>query len=405
MNQTITREKLACLELSLIEEISRGQAAKWSRRIGSPALIFENLGKIKTTELIPEIKAEAQRALDERALLWRCGRMSEKALQVIRSCNEKNIDWISLEESMYPEWLRQIADPPVVLYVRGDLKLLHKPCVSVVGSRKAGAYGQKAAYEIAAEAAKSGFTVVSGMAMGVDACAHKGALDALGATAAVMPCGLDLCYPKCNTWLYHRICQNGVAISEYPPGCKAEKWHFVERNRLVSGLSLATVIAQAGPKSGSIRTAQLAAEQGREVFGVPGDIFDLEYLGVHNLIQDGANVLTSPKGLTRALTGQAEIRMHSERKLGHAVTFEAKRKSLEINMIDEEALRKDKEENRRKKAGESLWLYEKIDEFGCLPEKLCELTGCGAQKVQQAITLLEMQGLIKRDANQRIIKA
>ena len=405
MNQTITREKLACLELSLIEAISRGQAAKWSRRIGSPALIFENLGKIKTIELIPEIKAEAQRALDESALLWRCGRMSERALQVIRACKEKNIDWISQEDRLYPEWLKQISDPPVVLYVKGDAELLRNPCVSVVGSRKAGAYGQKVAYEIAAEMAKNGFTVVSGMAMGVDACAHKGALDADGATAAVMPCGLDLCYPKSNTWLYHRICQSGVAISEYPPGCKAEKWHFVERNRLVSGLSLATVVAQAGPKSGSIRTAQLAAEQGREVFGVPGDIFDLEYLGVHNLIQDGANVLTSPKGLVRALEGQTKIKMFSERKLGHSVRFEPKRKSSEINLVDEAILRRSQEEKRRKKAGESLWLYEKIDEFGCMPEKLCELTGRGADQVQRAITLLEMQGLIKRDVSQKIIKA
>lgn len=405
MNQAITREKLACLELSLIKEISRGQAAKWSRKIGAPALVFENLGKLKATDLIPEIKEEAKKALEERALLWRCGRISEEASQVIRACKEQNIDWVSQEDNLYPDWLRQIADPPVILYFRGDPELLQKPSVSVVGSRKAGAYGQKVAYEIAAEAAKSGFTVVSGMAMGVDACAHKGALDAGGATVAVMPCGLDLCYPKCNSWLYHRICQSGAAVSEYPPGCKAEKWHFIERNRLVSGLSLATVVAQAGPKSGSIRTAQLAAEQGREVFGVPGDIFDLEYLGVHNLIQDGANVLTSPEGFVRALAGQIKIRMHSERKLGHTVTFEAKRKSSEISVVDEVVLRRSREEKRRKQAGDALWLYEKVDEFGCLPQQLCELTGRGAQQVQQAITLLEMQGLIKRDVNQRITKA
>jgi len=404
LNQTITREKLACLELTLIETVSRGQAAKWSRKIGSPSLFFENLGKIKATEMIPEIKVQAQKDLEERATLWRCGRVSEKATEVLRACKEQNIACISQEESLYPEWLKQIDDPPVVLYIRGDPKLLQRPCISVVGSRRAGAYGQKAAYEIAAEAAKKGFTVVSGMAMGIDACAHKGALDAGGATAAVMPCGLDLCYPKCNTWLYHRICQSGVSVSEYPPGCRAEKWHFVERNRIVSGLSLATVVAQAGPKSGSIRTAQLAAEQGREVFGVPGDIFDLEYLGVHNMLQDGANVLISPGGFVKALTGQMKIRMHSERKLGHTVTFEPKRKSSEINMADETILRQSQEDNRRRLAGEALWLYEKVDEFGCMPEQLCEVTGRGASQVQQAITFLELQGLIKRDANYKIIK-
>ena len=127
MNQTITREKLACLELTLIETVSRGQAAKWSRKIGSPSLFFENLGKIKATEMIPEIKVQAQKDLEERATLWRCGRVSEKATEVLRACKEQNIACISQEESMYPEWLKQIDDPPVVLYIRGDPKLLQRP--------------------------------------------------------------------------------------------------------------------------------------------------------------------------------------------------------------------------------------------------------------------------------------
>ena len=330
--------------------------------------------------------------------------MSDTVSRVMQKCKEKNIEWVTWEEERYPQYLKEIIDPPVVLFYKGDLELASSLCVSVVGSRKATAYGQKAAYEVAVESARAGITVVSGMAIGVDACAHKGALDAMGKTIAVMPCGLDLCYPKSNEWLFHRVCQNGLALSEYPPGKKAEKWHFVERNRVVSGLSVATVVAQAGPKSGSIRTAQLAAEQGREVFGVPGDIFDSEYLGVHNLIQDGANVLTSPKGFVRALSGQTKIRMHSEKKLRHVVEYEMKRTSTEISAESELRLRKEQETQKRKEAGEALWLYEKVDEFGCLPEKLCEMTGRGAQQVQQAITMLEMQGLIKRDAQQRIVK-
>lgn len=402
MNQTKTREMLACLELVLLERLSCGQAIKWMRSFGGAEKFLEAV--CSGDQRLTGIKADMRRKLENIGQLWQRGKRSEAADRVIQRCKEKNIGWITVEEEKYPDLLKEIQDPPVVLFYKGDLDLAAEVCVSVVGSRKATAYGQKAAYEIAAKSAEKGITVVSGMAMGVDACAHKGALDVKGATIAVMPCGLDLCYPKSNEWLFHRICQSGLAVSEYPPGKKAEKWHFVERNRVVSGLSVATVVAQAGPKSGSIRTAQLAAEQGREVFGVPGDIFDMEYLGVHNLIQDGANVLTSPEGVARAFSGQKRIRMYSEKKLGHTVNFEVKRSSQEICAENEIELRKAKEERRRKEAGENLWLYEKIDEFGCLPEKLCEVTGRGAGQVQQAITLLEMQGLIKRDAQQRIVK-
>ena len=405
MNQTVTKEQLACLELTLMEGVGSGQVAKWSRNCGGPALILGEFDRLKAKGKLPGVKSVVRKALEAVSQLWRQGRMTEKAAWVIETCKEKNIGWISWHEEQYPRCLKEISDPPAVLFYRGDLDLLGRVCISVVGSRKAGAYGQKAAYEVAAEAAKAGMTVVSGMAVGVDACAHKGALDVGGNTVAVMPCGLDLCYPKSNAWLYNRICQSGLAVSEYPPGRKAEKWHFVERNRLVSGLSVATVVAQAGPRSGSIRTAQLAAEQGREVFGIPGDIFDLEYLGVHNLIQDGANVLTSPKGFVRAISGQMGIQMQSEKKLGHKVTYEAKRKSSQISAVDEIALRRAREEKSRKMAGEALWLYEKVDEFGCSPERLCELTGRSAAQVQQAITVLEMQGLVRRDSYHRIVKA
>ena len=170
-------------------------------------------------------------------------------------------------------------------------------------------------------------------------------------------------------------------------------------------MSAATVVAQAGPKSGSIRTAQLAAEQGREVFGVPGDIYDPEYLGVHHLIQDGANVVTNPKWLIRLLIKNNPIKMQSEKKLGHAVSYRTKRKSEEL--ADEQTIAKELAESKKqssKRAGEAVWLYDSIEEFGCLSERLCELTGKSAAEVQQAITILELRGLVKRDVQQRITK-
>lgn len=407
MNQTLTKEQLACLELSLLAGLRAGQAVKWCRRWESAAGFLRQVKELIDKEELSSVKKEMQKALEQLSENWQRAVLSERAKQVLTACRERDIQWITWEDARYPHLLKQIEDPPLVLYYRGTLDALQQVCVSVVGSRRASAYGQRAAYEIAKESSLAGFTVVSGLAKGVDACAHKGALDAGGKTAAVMPCGLDLCYPRSHLWLYNRICQEGVVLSEYPPGVQAEKWHFIDRNRIVSGLSKATVVAQAGPKSGSIRTAQLAAEQGREVFGVPGDIFDLEYLGVHNLIQDGANVLTCTKGVVRMLQGTAESgsRMASEKKLGHAVSYTEKRQSKELSDEDQLAQELQKREDvNRMKAGEALWLYEKIEGFGCLPEELCARTGRSAAEVQQAITVLEMQGLVKQDAQQQITR-
>lgn len=401
MDQKLKKKRLACLELSLLTSRA-GQAARWCMQYGSAVSFLEQIQKSGKSLPLREKERQAILSLGEG---WRQEQPSQIAEQVLNACQKQGIAWITYEEKEYPYLLKQIPDPPLVLYYRGKEELFSLPCVSVVGSRRASAYGQKVAYELGGAAAGAGLVVVSGLARGIDSCAHKGALDAGGKTLAVMPCGLDLCYPKNHLWLYHRICEEGTAVSEYPPGVQAEKWHFIDRNRMISGLSAATVVAQAGPKSGSIRTAQLAAEQGREVFGVPGDIYDPEYLGVHHLIQDGANIVMNPKWLIRLLVKNDPIKMQSEKKLGHAVRYMTKRKSDEL--ADEQKIAKELSQERRQKskqAGEAEWLYCSIEEFGCLPEQLCELTGRSAAEVQRAITILELQGLIKRDARQRITK-
>lgn len=400
-DQTMTKEKLACLEVSLLG-FRAGQVAAWHKQCGTAAALITRVKAGKEKHLLKEKEEQAILGLWEK---WSRQCPSEQASQVLRACEEKKIGWITLEEANYPYLLKQIADPPLVLYYRGDVKLLAAPCISIVGSRKASAYGQRVAYELGQEAVTAGFVVVSGLAKGIDSCAHKGALDQKGKTLTVMPCGLDLCYPKAHLWLYHRICEEGLAVSEYPPAVKAEKWHFIDRNRIISGLSGATVVAQAGPKSGSIRTAQLAAEQGREVFGVPGDIYDTEYLGVHYLIQDGANVMLNAKALMKLLVKAEPTFMLSEKKLGHAVQYAVKRKSCEI--ADQRTVKKElKQDDQMKKeaAGDALWLYEKIEGFGCLPEQLCQLTGREAAEVQQAITVLELKGLIQKGPGQEITK-
>lgn len=195
---------------------------------------------------------------------------------------------VSIGEPGYPVMLPLIADPPKQLYYSGDLSLASKRCVSVVGSRKTTEYGRWAAYTLGQRLAEHDIVVVSGLAAGIDACSHAGALKANGKTIAVLGCGIDLCYPSANRKLKEQISCSGLILSEYPPGHPAAVYTFPRRNRIISGLSEATVVAAAGLHSGSLITAELAIEQGRCVYALPGNINNVYHLGSNKLIKDGA---------------------------------------------------------------------------------------------------------------------
>lgn len=188
----------------------------------------------------------------------------------------------------YPERLRQIKNKPKKLYYAGDISLLSGRCVSVVGSRTTNTYGRSTAEKIARQLAGKDVCVISGMARGIDTCVHKSVLAAGGKTAAVLGCGLDICYPPENRLLMEEIEKKGLLITEYEPGTRAEKYNFPNRNRIISGLSEMTVVVQARNRSGSLITAELAAEQGREVMAVPGNIDSQYNLGSNKLIKEGA---------------------------------------------------------------------------------------------------------------------
>jgi DNA processing protein len=193
----------------------------------------------------------------------------------------------------YPQRLRNIFDPPLVLYVRGKLPDLNKlPCITVVGPREASPYGMDVARQIGWQLSSAGTVVVSGMARGIDSAAHRGALLGGTPTVAVFGTAIDICYPKENVQLMRDILQNGCLISEYPPGAPANRSNFPRRNRIMSGLSLGTVVADAPVKSGSLITAEFAAEQGRDVFAVPGNILSKGSAGVHRLLKEGAKAVT-----------------------------------------------------------------------------------------------------------------
>ncbi len=208
---------------------------------------------------------------------------------------------VSVDDRGYPERLRQLAQPPFVLYARGDMALLSQPCVAVVGARRATPYGLMATQRLAGDLAAAGVTIVSGLAAGIDAEAHRAALAANGATAAVLGCGLDVCYPASNRGLQRSIASRGLLVTEFPPGTPPTAGNFPARNRIISGLSQAVLVVEAGNRSGAMITARYAAEHGRDVFAVPGSIFSPASQGAHELLASGAGVARSADDILAAL--------------------------------------------------------------------------------------------------------
>jgi DNA processing protein len=204
-------------------------------------------------------------------------------------------------DSSYPELLRESPDAPAVLYVLGDPRVLSDPQVAMVGSRNPTAGGRDTAFKFATWFAQAGLGVTSGLALGIDAACHEGALQAGGTTTAVLGCGLDICYPKENRRLFDRIVAGGAVVSEFPPGTEAHKSHFPQRNRIIAGLSSGTVVVEAASRSGSLITARLAGIAGREVFALPGSIHNEMARGCHELIRQGAKLVERPEDVLSEL--------------------------------------------------------------------------------------------------------
>ena len=200
--------------------------------------------------------------------------------------------FITTRDEGYPKLLKEIHDPPIGLYRKGNY-LFEQPCIAVVGSRRTTLYGQSVAKKLGVDLARLGFCVVSGLARGIDTAAHEGALSVGGKTAAVLGCGIDIVYPPENLDLYRRIAETGAVLSEFPFGRKADKQSFPMRNRVVSGISEAVVIVESDVQGGAMITARFAGEQGRLIFAVPGRIDQATSHGCHQLIRDGATLLTS----------------------------------------------------------------------------------------------------------------
>lgn len=264
--------------LALLEGISHRQKLLLLERFSSPEDIYH--AARQELERLPDITAEAVTALENKDLT--------AARQVLSRCERKDLGIVTFGENGYPARLRNIPDPPLVLYIRGRLPDMDDvPVIGVVGTRKASAYGMDTARRMGAQIAQCGGLVVSGGAWGIDSAAMEGALEASSSVVGVLGCGADVVYPRNNGRLFARVTQAGCLISEYPPGTEPKPWHFPARNRIISGLSNGVLVVEAPEKSGALITARQALEQGRDVFVVPGNVDVASCVGSNALLREG----------------------------------------------------------------------------------------------------------------------
>ncbi len=258
-------------------------------RFGSPGAVFSACEK--GLEKGSSIRRNVAETLASPAPL------REKALSQLQRLQSGGAEAVCPDDDTYPQLLKEIADPPPVLYVQGRTELLCSSCVAMVGSRAATAYGRRSGFTLARDLAGAGVTVVSGLALGIDGEAHSGALSVQGGTIGVLGCGLDVIYPRQNGGLYQQIRTDGLLVSEYPLGTRPDGFRFPARNRIIAGMSRGVVVVEAARKSGSLITAEMALDEGRDVFAVPGQIDSFKSGGTHWLLQQGAKLVQSAEDI------------------------------------------------------------------------------------------------------------
>ena len=295
---------------------------------------------------------------------------------------------ITYNSPLYPEQLRQIADPPLALFVLGNVSLLHEPQIAIVGSRRPTPIGSKLARQLAKDLSELGIVITSGLALGVDGLSHMGALDKSNPTIAVMGCGLDTVYPARHRELFDRVRQHGLLVSEYPVGVKPSKYTFPERNRIVSGLSIGVLIIEAAIRSGTMITARLAVEQNRELMVLPGSALSSQYEGSHSLLRDGAALVANSKDILFAIKNQ--LSLYDLKNDNENVK---EREEIEGRVLSsDESL-----DVTRDKVGQGIESDSLLGFIGAEPvsvEELIMSSGLTPAKVSSMLLMLELEGRV-----------
>ncbi len=346
------------------------------------------LGPIGQRKLLDAFSSIKQIFSADGSILKKTG-LDEKSITSVSQPDweaiEADLDWldmpghhlITIDDEAYPILLREIPDPPVVLYAHGRPEVLKAIQIGIVGSRNPDTAGRKAADEFARELVYAGATVTSGLALGIDSCSHRGALNANGYTIAVTGNGLDMIYPARHRALAEDIVDNGILVSEFPPGTKPISANSPRRNRIISGMSTGVLVIQAALRSGSLITARYAMEQGREVFAIPGSIHNPLAKGCHTLIKQGAKLVESVNDIVEELGSLATV------------------------VIDENASQKNNVENNKDKEELDADYKVLLDTMAYDPmpiNKLIELTGLTTDSVSSMLLILELRGLVVSQA-------
>lgn len=357
------------LWLSQLDGLGPTRLAKIYQHFGSS----EELLKASAQSLLEAGFQSSQRRLFERFKdNLQQGRCCSTTAEWLKESEQHHL--LTIESEHYPEQLRQISDPPTILFAKGDVELLKYPQIAIIGSRRATAQGLDNAYQFSRYLSNQGLIPTSGLALGIDSKAHQGGLDGLGLTVAVLGTGIDQVYPRSNTKIFNQVIENkGVIISEYPLGTPPISYNFPKRNRIISGLSLGCLVIEATIKSGSLITARMALEQSREVFAVPGSIHNPASRGCHQLIREGALLVDNVDQIYEAISGQLSI------------------PNQEVNKIEPIVLPEGL-------PAQELQLIEVIGFENCSFDALVEKTSIGPSQLSQLLLSLELKGLVRIEA-------
>ena len=326
----------------------------------------------------PSELKEAPGLTDKMAEVLLSSRDENQLNDWIIELEEKGIEFYSYWHARYPSLLKAISDPPVGIYVKGELPDDDIDTVAIIGARKCSRYGATVAYETAKDLGRTNVIVVSGMARGIDSEGHRGILDGGGKTIAVLGCGLDICYPPENEELMQRIVENGCVISEFAPGMPALASNFPARNRIIAGLSKMVVVVEAGKKSGTLITADLALDYGRDVFVVPGNVTSALSKGTNELIKQGCPIITEVNDILDALGISYKENEKVKFKIKTAENISAEEKEV-YNLIETET--------------------------PISAETLCHKLHKDIQDVQYILSLLELSGYITKIPQAGYIRA
>ncbi|MDD6188056.1 MAG: DNA-processing protein DprA [Clostridiales bacterium] len=382
--------------------LSNIAAHKYLSHFGSVKKLY--YASAEDYRLVPEAReTEVKRLMNKRL---------DTAEKIETACRKLGVRIMTLYDADYPDRLRNIYDAPLVLYVKGELpRIDESPCIAIVGTRKAGPYGRRCAGKFGYDIARCGGVVISGLAEGIDSTAIQAAMEAGEPVVGVLGTGIDVVFPAWNTELQNAVMKNGALVSEYPPGTKGSRISFPQRNRIISGLSVGVVVIEAPEKSGSLITAARASEQGKDVYVVPGNIDDPNFVGSNLLIRDGAALAMNAWDVISCYRWQFPERIQRRDSKKRAVLEAVKRISEtqkeKVNetetkkFVDKQNFKEYIDVNGAQLSGEELALVRALADGAKQTDELIEFTGMEASDVLSALTMLELEGYVRLNEEQR----